>query len=149
MSAATSKGLSDADLLIRPVPGQNHIAWQIGHLIVSERGMMESIKPGASPALPAGFEEAHGRDEASTTSDDAARFLTKDKYIALMAAQREATRKILKELTPAEMDAPSAERFQKMAPTVASVMLLAGNHVMMHVGQFVSVRRKLKLPVAI
>ena len=29
--------LSDADLLVRPVEGANHIAWQIGHLIVAER----------------------------------------------------------------------------------------------------------------
>ena len=27
--------LSDADLLVRPVPGANHIAWQIGHVISS------------------------------------------------------------------------------------------------------------------
>ncbi|MFM8221811.1 MAG: DinB family protein, partial [Planctomycetaceae bacterium] len=25
--------LSDSDLLIRPVAGTNHIAWQLGHLI--------------------------------------------------------------------------------------------------------------------
>ena len=29
--------LSDADLLVRPAPGANHIAWQLGHLIYSER----------------------------------------------------------------------------------------------------------------
>ena len=28
--------LSDADLLVRPAPGANHIAWQLGHLIVAE-----------------------------------------------------------------------------------------------------------------
>ena len=26
------KDMSDTDLLIRPVPGANHIAWQLGHL---------------------------------------------------------------------------------------------------------------------
>lgn len=25
--------LTDGDLLIRPVPGMNHVAWQLGHLI--------------------------------------------------------------------------------------------------------------------
>ena len=34
--------LSDADLLLRPVEGQNHIAWQLGHLISSERSMVET-----------------------------------------------------------------------------------------------------------
>src|SRR6516164_9063686 len=28
--------LSDADLLVRPVPGANHIAWQFGHVLCSE-----------------------------------------------------------------------------------------------------------------
>src|SRR5438874_3001174 len=76
--------LGDADLLVRPVPGQNHIAWQLGHLIATERFMLEGVKPGSSPALPEGFTDAHGRDEASTCSDDPSRFLTKDQYLALM-----------------------------------------------------------------
>ena len=29
--------LSDADLLVRPSPAANHLAWQLGHLISSER----------------------------------------------------------------------------------------------------------------
>lgn len=28
---------SDADLLVRPVPEANHMAWQLGHLITAER----------------------------------------------------------------------------------------------------------------
>src|SRR5678816_3939499 len=30
--------LSDADLLVRPAPGANHIAWQLGQLIAAEAG---------------------------------------------------------------------------------------------------------------
>jgi hypothetical protein len=141
--------LGDADLLVRPVPGQNHIAWQLGHLLLSERGMVESIKPGSSPALPAGFEEAHGRDEGSTKSDDAGRFASKAEYVELMKAQREATRALLAGLSDAELEAPAAERFQRMAPKVGDVLLLVGTHALMHVGQFVGVRRKLEKPVAI
>lgn len=141
--------LGDADLLVRPVAGQNHIAWQLGHLILTERNMLEGVKPGSSPALPAGFEEAHGRDDGSTKSDDAGRFLGKDKYVALMKAQRDATRSVLDGLSDAELDAPAPERYRPMAPTVGAVLLLAGTHVLMHVGQFVGVRRALKKPLAI
>ena len=35
--------LDDAELLIRPVPGMNHIAWQLGHLIASERNFVEMV----------------------------------------------------------------------------------------------------------
>jgi hypothetical protein len=142
-------GLSDADLLVRPVAGQNHIAWQLGHLIIAERMMVEGIKPGSSPPLPAGFEEAHGRDEASTRSDDPTRFLSKEKYLALFKAQRDATKEVLKSLTDAELDGPGPERFRQLAPTAGATLLLAGTHVLMHVGQFVGVRRKLNKPVAI
>ena len=141
--------LSDADILVRPVPGQNHIAWQLGHLILSERGMLEGVKPGSSPALPAGFEEAHGRDEASTRSDDAARFLSKSRYQELMKAQRDATKAALAAASEADLDAPGPERMRQMAPTAGAVYLLVGTHVLMHVGQFVGVRRALKKPVAI
>jgi hypothetical protein len=141
--------LSDADLLVRPGPGQNHIAWQLGHLIVSERYMLESIKPGSSPELPAGFAEAHGRDEASTASDDPARFATKAAYLDLMKAQREASKTVLDVLSESDLDAPSSEPLRNRFPTVGSVMLLIGTHGIMHSGQFVTVRRKLNKPVVI
>ena len=50
--------LSDADLLVRPVPNANHIAWQLGHLITSEKSMMKDLLPNAKfPELPKGFDE--------------------------------------------------------------------------------------------
>src|SRR6516164_195866 len=48
--------LSDADLLVRPVPGANHIAWQLGHLIAAESHLAQASLPDAKyPALPPGF----------------------------------------------------------------------------------------------
>jgi DinB superfamily len=141
--------LSDADLLVRPVEGQNHIAWQLGHLLSIEGGILDQIKPGSSPAYPDGFAEAHGRDEAATRSDDPSRFLGKDAYLALWRAQRTATRAVLEGLSDAELDAPGPERVRRMAPTVGGTFVLFGTHALMHVGQFVGVRRKLGKPVAI
>ena len=48
--------LTDADLMVRPVPGSNHIAWQLGHLIQSEHQMVDMLKPGSMPKLPEGFQ---------------------------------------------------------------------------------------------
>jgi DinB superfamily len=70
--------LDDSDLLIRPVPGMNHIAWQLGHLIAVERHFIEMIKPGSCPELPAGFAEAHSKETA--TLDDPSRFHSRAKY---------------------------------------------------------------------
>src|SRR5947209_5379784 len=53
--------LSDADLLVRPAPGANHIAWQLGHLISAEGHLANGQLPGASyPELPAGFNDTYG-----------------------------------------------------------------------------------------
>ena len=142
-------GLSDADLLVRPVAGQNHIAWQLGHLISTERTFLETLKPGSSPPLPEGFETAHGRDDESTHSDDAARFQTKDKYLALKKAQREATLAYVSGLSESDLDAPAPEKFIKRTPTIGALLVLNGTHYLMHAGQFVSVRRKLAKPIAI
>ncbi len=65
--------LSDSDILVRPVPGMNHIAWQLGHLISAEHRFVDMVKPGSCPALPAGFDEAHNKEAAK--SDDPASVL--------------------------------------------------------------------------
>ncbi len=48
--------LDDAAFMKRPVAGMNTIAWQVGHLISSEREAIEGIKPGSCPPLPEGFD---------------------------------------------------------------------------------------------
>jgi hypothetical protein len=139
--------LDDQALLLRPVEGMNHIAWQLGHLISSERRMVEAVKPGSCPALPENFDAVHGRE--NTSSDDPKAFCPKAEYLRLADAQRAATKAVLDGLTDSDLDAPGPERMRQMAPTVGAVFQMAGSHVLMHVGQFVGVRRKLKKPVVI
>ncbi len=139
--------LSDADLLIRPVPGMNHIAWQLGHLIQAERSFIEGIKPGSCPPLPENFEEGHGRDKSSL--DDATKVLPLARYKELWSAQRAATKAVLDSVPEEDFDKPGPERLRQIAPTVGTVFNLVGNHALMHCGQFVAVRRKLDKPVSI
>ncbi len=139
--------LDDSDLLVRPVEGMNHIAWQLGHLINTERTLLEGIKPGSSPPIPEDFEGNHSRE--NTTSDDSKQFLTKAAYLDLMTAQRAATKQVLDSLRDEDLDAPAPERFRRMVATVGAACVLAGSHYIMHVGQFVAVRRMRNKPVAI
>ena len=136
--------LTDGDLMVRPVPGANTIAWQLGHLISAERYFMELLKVGSSPALPEGFDKAHAKDAA--LSDDAKQFLSKAEYQKLFAAQREATLKLIDSLSAADLDAPGPERMRVKAPTVGALLNMTGTHILMHVGQFAIVRRKLGKP---
>jgi hypothetical protein len=133
--------LSDADLMVRPVPGINHIAWQLGHLIASENEMVGQTCPGTMPALPAGFAEKHTNDTAS--NDDPKAFLRKDEYLRLYRQQREATLKALDSLTEADFDRPAPERFRHFVPTIGGIFNMQATHWLMHAGQWAVVRRKL------
>lgn len=138
--------LSDADLLVRPVPGANHIAWQLGHLIAAEVGMMTAQFPqGDFPELPAGFKEAH--DKSTASSDSAKGFLAKDQYLNLFRKVRKATLTAVDKLSEADLDKPTVGNMKSYAPNLGEILVLQANHVMMHAGQFTVVRRKLGKPV--
>jgi hypothetical protein len=139
--------LSDADLLIRPVPGMNHIAWQLGHLIAAEHRFVEMVKPGSCPELPAGFDAAHTKE--TTTIDDPAKFYPLAKYQELWQAQRAATLAVLDSVSEADMDTTAPEKYPEWAPTIAALLAMGGTHALMHCGQFVAVRRLLGKPVLI
>jgi hypothetical protein len=137
--------LSDADLLVRPVPNANHIAWQIGHLISAERGMCRIVPGVAYPELPAGWEEQHGKNTAE--QDPPKGFATKATYLDLFDKTRGATVTALDKLADADLDRPTEGNMAKFAPTLGALLLLTANHTMMHAGQFSVVRRKLGKPV--
>jgi hypothetical protein len=138
--------LSDADLLVRPVPAANHIAWQLGHLIGAEPFLVRTELPDAAfPELPAGFSEQHTKDTCA--NDSPAAFRTKAEYLDLLKKMRAATVATLDTLSDADLDRPCTGRMAKFCPTLASLLLLVSNHTTMHAGQFTVVRRKLGKPV--
>ena len=135
--------LADADLLVRSVPGTNHIAWQLGHTIGGTKMMLEALGHRVAP-LPPGFEAAYTKDTAA--SDDPARFASKAQYLQLAEQMKAATLAAIDATPDAALDAPGPESMREYAPTVASVLMLAGAHWLMHAGQFVPIRRKLGKP---
>ncbi len=139
--------LSDADLMQRPGPGCNHLAWQLGHLISSECDLLESIVPGAAAKLPEGFSAKHSKE--TTGVDDPTKFCSKQEYLDLMEQVRAASLTALEKIDESELDKPSPEQFRKMFPTVGHIFVLIATHQMMHVGQFVPVRRALGKPIVI
>lgn len=136
--------LTDEELLARPVPGVNHIAWQMGHLIAAENGMIEQVCPGSMPALPEGFKQKHSKETAG--SDDPSAFCTKDEYMKLAAEQRAATLKALDSLSDEDLDKPAPESLQRLGPNVAGIFSMQPVHWLMHAGQWAVTRRKLGRP---
>lgn len=138
---------TDAELMRRPGPGCNHVAWQLGHLISSECGLMNQIQAGSAPQLPAGFEEKHGKE--NTGNNNPADFHTKQEYTDLASKVHAAVIALLDAYPEKKLDDPSPEQFRGMFPTMGSMFLLIATHSMMHAGQFVPLRRELGKPVVI
>src|SRR5262249_16301447 len=92
--------LSDPNLLVRPVPGANHIGGQLGHLIIQECHSIGPQDLGVKyPELPKGFVEQHS--DATAGVDPPSGFLTKAEYLDLLAQTHEATMETLASLSDA------------------------------------------------
>jgi hypothetical protein len=139
--------LDDADLMRRPAAGCNHLAWQLGHLISSESGLVSMVCPGQGAELPEGFREAHAKENIG--NDDASQFRTKQEYIDLYRAVRAKTLEALDTLPEERLAEPGPEAFRNVFPRVLDVWNLIGTHPLMHAGQFVVVRRQLGKPILI
>ncbi len=140
IAAAYLGDLTDEELLVRPVPGSNHIAWQLGHLIAAENMLIGTIAPGSMPKLPDGFAEKHSKETAAI--DDPKAFCTKDEYLKLMKEQRAATLAALDKFPEADLEKPGPEKFRSFFPQNIDLFLLAGSHPLMHSGQWAVTRRK-------
>ncbi len=135
--------LSDADLLVRAVPGTNHIAWQLGHAITGTQMMLGALGH-PSPPLPEGFAAAYTKETAGL--DDPTRFATKAVYLDLAEKMKAASLAAVAATPEADLEKPGPESMREYAPTVCSVLTLLGGHWLMHAGQFVPIRRKLGKP---
>ncbi len=138
--------LNDADLMVRAVPGANHIAWQLGHMIASEHQMLTDAAY-TMPDLPEGFAESYSKE--ASKSDDPGKFHTKEQYLGWMEGQRTTTLAVLAAMPEADFDKATPEPMQEYAATVGALFNIVGIHEMMHAAQFVAVRRKLGKPITI
>lgn len=135
--------LKDEELLVRAIPGTNHIAWQLGHLISTERNLIDKIAPGKLDPLPPGFDAAHKKETA--VMDEAGKFLSKDEYHRLAKQVRAGTLRVVQDMAPADFDHP----VDKMLPTVkiaGDMFFFVSMHWLMHTGQWAIIRRKLGRP---
>jgi len=137
--------LSDEDLIVRPAPAANHIAWQLGHLIACE-AMMGGVIPGATyPELPAHLKSQ--MDGKSSKAPPPGGYLKKTEYVDWFNQVRGATIANVDRLSDADLDKATPADYATWAPTVGDLLVLTANHTLMHAGQFSVVRRALNKPV--
>jgi hypothetical protein len=138
------KDLSDADLQKPPVTGANNMAWQTGHLIASET-QLGAILGAQYPELPPALKEL-GSGKSATTQPNGGG-LSKGDYLAWFDRVRKATIAAVEKMSDADLDKPTSGPMKDFAPTCGAVIVLLGNHTMMHAGQFTCVRRALGKPI--
>jgi hypothetical protein len=134
--------LNDQDIVVRPAPNAHNIAWQLGHLLLSEAMMARSVQTGMGITFPADFEVSHSAAGEGP-------YLSKAQYIELRTAQRERTLMLVRDISDSELALPGPEKMRSYAPTKGTVLLAIGTHEMMHAGQMAVVRRLLSKPVVI
>ncbi len=148
--------LEDHELLVRPTPGAHHIAWQLGHLLLSEVMMLNSVEPGSGILFPAGFEQLHtapkdSADPGGKIAQDIGlgAYYTKAQYLGLRSQLRQKTLELLDAISVDQLGAPGPDKMRAYAPTNGAVLLAIGTHEMMHSGQWAVVRRMLNKPVVV
>jgi DinB superfamily len=145
MLKGTIADFSDADIYVRPCPGANHTAWQLGHITGSENWMLNEIDPKAAIKLPDGWEKKFSKE--NTSKDDPSLFGAKQQILDQLIKVRGASIAWVKTLKPADLDKPAPQKLQRMCPTIGHVLGLLPNHFSMHVGQMQVIRRKLGKPI--
>ena len=133
--------MTDAELLVRPVPKCNHIAWQMGHLVNAEHEMVSAACPGGMPTLPDGFAARYTPETAAV--DDPKAFHSKQELLDLYTKVRAATLTALEKVSDAEFDRPAPEKFRSFIRSIGDLFSLQGTHWTMHAGQWAVIRRKL------
>ena len=136
---------TDAEMLVRPVPTANHTAWQLGHLVGAETGMINAVAPGAVP-MPSPEFTARFTKETSKI-DDAKAFPSKAEILDALSKCRTATIAWAKTLSEADLEKPTTERMKTFAPTIGHMLAMMPTHTAMHIGQIQVIRRKLGRPV--
>jgi hypothetical protein len=133
--------LTPQELMSRPAPGANHVAWQLGHVIGAERHLADLALPGAMPELPAGFREKHSKEAAF--SDDPGKFLSKAEYVAIAREVRAATLKLLDRVNEADMSRPIDGKAPPFVKLRGDALATIAPHWLLHAGQWAVLRRAL------
>ena len=139
---------TDADLFVRPCPGANNAAWQLGHLVSAEASVVKNLAPALAVALPEGFNEKYNKEASKLDGAAAfAPFNSKARLLELFGKVRGGTVAWVSSLSNEQLDSPSPEKYQAWATTLGSLVSGQIGHTMMHIGQFQVIRRKLGKPV--
>ena len=134
--------LTPQEYLHRPTAKANCVAWTIGHLVLSDRGVLKRLNATDLPPLPDGFEKRFSRDEGCPQANDFGDVTT---LLPLFNQSRQRLIDAIKRATPQQLNTP-LEKPHPMFADVGEMALFMAAHATMHAGQFTIIRRSLGRP---
>ena len=141
---AYTADLSDQDLLVRPTPKANHIAWQLGHLLSTQSFVIGVVFPGRLPVLPDGFADCYTKE--ASEHDKPSAFHTRNEFAEIAKSQRAAILNLLDEVSEDELMVASPEPFAQTGTIGVALGFVASTHWLWHAGQFTVIRASLSKP---
>ncbi len=124
-----------------PAPGVGHIAWQLGHLAVSQIALIHNrcldkpIEACIDPAL----RDTFGR--GSTPHADAGRYPSIPEIKTLFDKTQEEVLETARNMSDADLDAAAGSDPHPMFATKAGALSMAAMHETFHAGQIAMARR--------
>ena len=133
--------IPDADWFTMPAPETTHVAWQVGHLAVSQAALIHGRCFGKAipDCVPEGFAAAFGRGSAPVA--DAAKYpAVTEIRVAFDQLHTESTR-LVGGLSDADLIQPAGTEPHPMFATKEEAIAMAFMHETMHAGQIALLRR--------
>jgi hypothetical protein len=141
----TLADFTDQEMLTRPVPGANHAAWQLGHLVASAAHLVGTVAPEVIPTSLVSFGEKFSGKTANVDEPDF--FPRKGDLLEAFSQAYDAAAGWVRTLTPDDLLRTTPGRMAEFAPSFGHLAMMLASHVMMHVGQMQVTRRRLGKPL--
>lgn len=137
-------GTDDADWFEQPFEGANHIAWQVGHIIVAQYGLTVEAVHGRQPedglAYPSEYRKLFGR--SALPEGDAGKYPSPRELREQFHAAHQHVVGEVKKLDDRVLDEPP-EWSHPLCPTKRDALHFCGMHELVHAGQIGMLRRML------
>lgn len=134
--------LTPEERLHRICPESNCPAWIIGHLVLSDRFLLNRL--GADlPEIPSDFEARYGNKASATGRQD---YGDTSDLLALMDRHRSMLIDAVKKIDPKKLDEPLEQPRPVFKTFGEFLTFLSGLHFATHIGQITAIRRSLGRP---